>query len=178
MSRPGRIGGSEARITPKVARLVDAVLSGQAKNLADAGRIAGLAERSCYAAVRRPHVQRHIEEQVRQRFGTIGLLRAAAKMELLLDCDSSYVSQELAKFILGVAGVKPQSDATATASAGIQLNIVLRGDHGDRVIAINGEAQRVDTEPAAVEYRPTPPLLDDDRRDAEPVPATTREGAE
>lgn len=65
--------------------------------------------------LRKPHVRVFYERLVRESIAA-GTMRAAARLNSLVDASSEHVSFDAAKHVLGIAGIKPAADAQLTVN--------------------------------------------------------------
>lgn len=142
-------------ISNKVRRAIGALLSGEAKTQKDAASIAGISEAHMSRLLKADKVKRFLTDEVKGRMTTIGLALASRVTETLIEtAESEYVRADLAKHVMGIAGVKPERDDKTTNVGSVHLT-VLMGD--DRVTLAAADTRQVidikpqsETQPVAV----------------------------
>lgn len=112
--------------SPRVMRAVNLLLSGETNTIKATAEAVGMNPDALSRAFRKPHVGRAINEAVRARLSTVGMVRAAGVLEsLLTGAKSEYVRLDSAKHILAVNGVKPSAERSGQGSQGLIVQINL-----------------------------------------------------
>jgi hypothetical protein len=123
------------RITNKVRRAIDLMVSGECKQINETAEKVGLARESLSRALSKPHVIEHLRQKVIRRLN-IAAARAGATKTELLDSDSEIVRDRASSFILGLAGIAP------AATPSVALNLEIRAGY---VIDLRDPADTADT---------------------------------
>jgi hypothetical protein len=110
--------GPPKRISKKVRAAIDAMVSGDCKQIKEAAEKVGLARESLSRALSTPHVAEHLRQKVLRHLA-IAAARAGAVKGELLDSDSEIVRDRASTFVLGLAGIAP----AATPSISLNLEI-------------------------------------------------------
>jgi hypothetical protein len=159
-------------ISPRLAKTLVLLASGEAKTQVDACEVTGLTTRALQKALRRPNVKQYMIDHIQSTLA-IGATRAANKMCALLDSDNSMVSFRAAAYTLATgAGVAPPERPGTTVNilnAGAAGYLIdLRDDHespADGVTHLSlGPAGGVLEGP-----RVLPPLIEGEAKDVTPV---------
>jgi hypothetical protein len=135
------------RISKKVRAAIDAMVSGKCKRICDAAEHVGLARESLSRALSQPHVAQHLREKVLRHLA-IAAARAGYVKGELLDSDNAIARDRASSFILGLAGIRPESEPTVNinieAKAGFVIDLTEPGQ---------GPAMRIvsSTRPAAID---------------------------
>lgn len=117
------------RIHVKTRRAIGALLSGEAKNQRHAAEIAGMHDTHLSTALKKPSVREYIASTVRHRLTTVGIMAASRVAEALVEtAESEYVRADMAKWLLGVSGVKPESERVTTNVGSVNLTILMGND--------------------------------------------------
>lgn len=113
-------------VSKKTRTAIEALLTGQAKTQMGAAQIAGMDNTALCRALQRPNAKALIEQMVRERLSSHGMLRASALLESLMDsATSEYVQADVAKHVLAVNGVRPTQDKPSGGNHGIMLRLVI-----------------------------------------------------
>jgi ParB-like chromosome segregation protein Spo0J len=131
---------------PKVRAAIEALVTGQVKTITAAAKKVGLSRERLSRALSESHnaaaLRQRAEREVAMSAG-----RAAARLNQLIDSTSQRVALEATKFSLGVAGIKPASDAVSVnvgvQVAGYVIDLRERHDRAERAKIIDGEAGAV-----------------------------------
>jgi hypothetical protein len=102
------------RISAKVRRAVDLMVSGECRKICDTAEKVGLARESLSRALSTPHIAEYLRQQTARR-----LARAGAVKGELLDSDNELVRDRASTFVLGLAGIAPAS----TPSVGLNIEV-------------------------------------------------------
>ena len=117
------------RISPKVRAAIDAMVSGDCKNITAAAEKVGLARESLSRALNKPHVAEHLRQKVKRSLA-VGAARAGATKLALLDSPNEMVRDRASSFVLGLAGIVPEAapaDRSAALQPGLQIVIYSPG---------------------------------------------------
>lgn len=128
MPKTSNGGGSEKKQpSAGVRRAIAAMISGEATTQRQAAEIAGIHENTFSAALRKPHVKAHLENEVRHRLGSVGLVAALNSIEhLARSAESEYVRADVGKHVLAINGIKPRPEAGyGSAGGGVSFAIFL-----------------------------------------------------
>jgi hypothetical protein len=105
------------RISAKVRRAIDAMVSGDCKQIKEAAEKVRLARESLSRALSTPHVAEHLRQKVLRHLA-IAAARAGAVKGELLDSDSEIARDRASSFVLGLAGISPKLEASITSILG------------------------------------------------------------
>lgn len=112
------------KITKKVASAIDAMVSGQCKDITAAAEKAGLARETLSRALNKPHVAEHMRQKVVKALA-IGAARAGATKLELLDSANEMVRDRASSFVLGLADIAPASTPSVSVSVEIRAGYVI-----------------------------------------------------
>ncbi len=98
--------GKALRITVRVRRAVDLMVSGQCKKITEAAAAVGLHHDSLCRALGKPHVAEHMRQKVIKRLNLAAARAGDTKIELL-DCADNMVRDRASTFVLGLASIAP-----------------------------------------------------------------------
>ena len=129
--------GPARRVSKKVIAAIDAMVTGECKNITEAAQKAGLARESLSRALSKPHVADLLRTRVLRHLA-IAAGRAGATKVDLLDSDSEIARDRASSFILGLAGIAPASTPS------ISLNLEIKAGY---VIAITDDPRPMRTIP-------------------------------
>lgn len=117
------------RISKKLSVAIGALLDGSAKTQTEAAAIAGMARETLSRALQRPDVQEHMRTQVEKQIKGKTLVRAAGKLDRLIDAQSENVAFRATELALGLNGFQPpQRGTTINTSVNLGWMIDLRTD--------------------------------------------------
>lgn len=119
------------RISKRLAQAIGLLVSGECKTQKAAAERANLRADYLSEALAKPHVRVFYERAARESIAS-GVMRAAARINSLVDASSEHVSFDAAKHVLGIAGIKPAADAQVSVNIDIKAGYVLdlRGSEG------------------------------------------------
>jgi len=100
------------------------MVQGRVRTWTAAAKKVGLSREHLARQIGLAHVAQHLRDRA-ARAVAVGAGRAAAKMVELLEAPSSAVQHDSAKFLLGVAGVKPASDAQVSVNIDLKAGFVI-----------------------------------------------------
>jgi hypothetical protein len=112
------------RISKKVRAAIDAMVSGDCKRICDAAAKVGLARESLSRALSTPHVAEHLRQKVLRHLA-IAAARAGAVKGELLDSDSEIVRDRASSFVLGLAGIRPESEPSVNINIEAKAGFVI-----------------------------------------------------
>jgi hypothetical protein len=112
------------RISKKVRAAIDAMVSGDCKQIKEAAEKVGLARESLSRALSTPHVAEHLRQRVLRHLA-IAAARAGATKTELLDSASELVRDRASSFVLGLAGIQPASNPTISVNLDIRAGYVI-----------------------------------------------------
>src|SRR5262249_29184470 len=99
----------EPRISKRLQQAVTLIGSKGITQREAANRV-GMSEWHLSRELKKPHVRVFMERAARQSIA-LGVLRASNRVMELVDAGSEHVSLDASKHVLGIAGIKPASDA-------------------------------------------------------------------
>jgi hypothetical protein len=114
--------GPPKRISPKVRAAIDAMVSGECKNITEAGAKVGLARESLSRALNVPHIAEHLRQKVLRHLAIHAARAGATKVELL-DSSNEMARDRASTFVLGLAGIQP------AASPSLNVNIEVKAGY-------------------------------------------------
>lgn len=96
-----------ARISGKIKAAIDAMVSGDCKNITVAAAVAaGLARESLSRALNKPHVAEFMRQKVIRSLAMASARAGAVKQELL-DSGNAMVRDRASSFVLALSGIQP-----------------------------------------------------------------------
>jgi hypothetical protein len=116
--------GPQKRISAKVRRAIDAMVSGDCKKISEAAEKVGLARESLSRALSTPHVAQHLREKVLRHLA-IAAARAGYVKEDLLDSDNDIARDRASSFILGLAGIQPATSPSLNINLEVRAGYVI-----------------------------------------------------
>jgi hypothetical protein len=114
--------GPPKRISKKVRAAIDAMVSGECKNITEAAAKVGLARESLSRALSTPHIAEYLRQKV-MRHLAIHAARAGAVKVDLLDSSNEMARDRASTFVLGLAGIQPAT------SPSVNVNIELKAGY-------------------------------------------------
>ena len=112
------------RVPRKIKQAIEALVSGEAKNITRAAEVAELSREHLSRQLSLPHVRSYFQEKV-ARAVALSSGRAAARLVELLDSESSHVSMDAVRLSLGIAGLRPAPEANVNVSVDIKAGYVI-----------------------------------------------------
>jgi hypothetical protein len=112
------------RISKKVRRAIDALVTGDAKQIKEAAEKVGLARESLSRALSTPHVAEHLRQKVLRHLAMQAARAGAVKGELL-ESDNEMVRDRASTFILGLADIAPTSAPALSVNLEIKAGYVI-----------------------------------------------------
>jgi len=95
------------RISAKVRRGIEAMVTGDSKTIQDAAEKAGLSREHFTRELAKPHITEHLRQRVLKTLA-IQAARAGAVKGELLDSQNEMVRDRASSFVLGLAGPRPR----------------------------------------------------------------------
>jgi hypothetical protein len=151
------------RISAKVRRAIDAMVSGECKRICDAAIKVGLARESLSRALSTPHVAEHLRQKVLRHLA-IAAARAGAVKGELLDSESEIVRDRASTFVLGLAGIAPAAESSVNVNVEVRAGFVidLSPEPGERLAPAT--AMRI---VSPIPNRARGPIIDHETTEAE-----------
>jgi hypothetical protein len=112
------------RISKKVRAAIDAMVSGDCKQIKEAAEKVGLARESLSRALSTPHVAEHLRQKVIRHL-SIAAARAGAVKVDLLDSNNEMVRDRASTFVLGLADIAPASAPALSVNLEIKAGYVI-----------------------------------------------------
>jgi len=116
--------GPHKRISAKVSRAIDAMVSGDCKQIKEAAEKVGLARESLSRALSTPHVAQHLREKVLRHLAIAAARAGAVKVDLL-DSDNAIARDRASTFVLGLADIAPASAPALSVNLEIRAGYVI-----------------------------------------------------
>lgn len=140
------MGKPKGHLSAKSRRVIGALVSGEARTQKEAAEIAGVDESHVSRLLKMDSVKEMIRDNVSQRLKTVGLTLAARVAEALVEtAESEYVRADMAKHIMGIAGVKPEREAATTNVGSVHLTVLMGDDK--LTLAASNTPQTIDITP-------------------------------
>src|SRR5205823_3288589 len=121
---PADVTAPARRISKRVRRAIDLMVSGDCKKICDAAAKVGLARESLSRALSTPHVAEHLRQKVIRHLA-IAAARAGYDKGELLDSDNAIARDRASSFILGLAGIQPATNPTISLNLDIRAGYVI-----------------------------------------------------
>ena len=116
--------GLPKRISKKVRTAIGYMVNGECKQISEAAAKVGLARESLSRALSQPHIAEHMRQRV-VRHLAIQSARAGAVKGELLDCSNEMVRDRASSFVLGLAGIQPESNPSLSVNLNIRAGYVI-----------------------------------------------------
>jgi hypothetical protein len=116
--------GPPKRISPKVRAAIDAMVSGECKNITEAGAKVGLARESLSRALSTPHIAEHLRQKVMRHLAIHAARAGATKVELL-DSSNEMARDRASTFVLGLAGIQPATNPSVSVNLNVQAGYII-----------------------------------------------------
>jgi predicted DNA-binding protein (UPF0251 family) len=113
----------EPRISKRMQQALS-LLATKGVNQREAAKLAGISEFHLSRELKKPQIQVFIARRARQNI-QLGVLRASARINELVDGDSEHVSLDASKHILAIEGIKPRADAQVSVNIDIKAGYVI-----------------------------------------------------
>jgi hypothetical protein len=121
---PPADAGPPKRVSPKVRAAIDAMVSGECKNITEAGAKVGLARESLSRALSTPHIAEHLRQKVLRHLA-IHAARAGATKVDLLDSSNEMARDRASTFVLGLAGIAPATNPSISLNLEIKAGYII-----------------------------------------------------
>jgi hypothetical protein len=112
------------RISKRVRTAIGYMVSGECKKITEAAAKVGLARESLSRALSTPHGAAHLRQQVLRHLA-IQAARAGAVKGELLDSPSEIARDRASTFVLGLAGIQPESNPSISVNLNIRAGYVI-----------------------------------------------------
>lgn len=112
------------RISCKVEAAIEAMLDGRARSITDAAKLVDMARESLSRALAKPHVQEHVRQRTDRLLKGTTLIRAAGRLDRLIDAQSENVAFRATELALGLNGYRPPQQGT-TVQANVNVGWVI-----------------------------------------------------
>ena len=116
--------GPPKRISPKVRTAIDAMVSGECKNITEADAKVGFARESLSRALSTPHVAEHLRQKVLRHLAIHAARAGATKVELL-DSSNEMARDRASTFVLGLAGIQPATTPSVNLNIEVKAGYVI-----------------------------------------------------
>jgi len=116
--------GPPKRISKKVRAAIDAMVTGECKNITEAAAKAGFARESLSRALSVPHIAEHLRQKVIRHLA-IHAARAGATKVDLLDSDNAMARDRASTFVLGLAGIQPATTPSVSLNIEVKAGYVI-----------------------------------------------------
>lgn len=112
------------RISKRVRTAIGYMVNGDCKQIKEAAEKAGLSRETLSRALSQPHVAAHLRERVLRHLA-IQAARAGAVKGELLDSPSEIARDRASTFVLGLAGIQPESNPSISVNLNIRAGYVI-----------------------------------------------------
>jgi hypothetical protein len=127
--------------------VIEALVSGKAKNLTEAAKLVGVSREYCSRFLsKRPDAVTYMRERAARVLGVASTV-AAARMAALIHAESEHVSFRAAEHVLGVSGIAPANQPQVSINIEAKAGYVIDLSERDRPMKIVG-GETIDTKPA------------------------------
>lgn len=130
---------SHYRISTKVRKGCEALVSGAAKTVTDAAKLANISREELSRALSKPHVAEFLKQKACRALA-MAAGRAAAKKVELLEAESEHVQNDASTYLLALAGIKPAADAQVSVNIELKAGYVIDLRDDPPVRTIDAEA--------------------------------------
>ncbi|MEK9281181.1 hypothetical protein MTR72_16425 [Bradyrhizobium sp. ISRA442] len=103
-------------ISKRMKVALDALVHGEVSSVTEAAEKAGLSREHLSRSIGEPHIRELLNEKILRNL-TLNAARAGATKVKLLDSANEMVKDRASTFLLGLAGINPQSAPAAPATA-------------------------------------------------------------
>jgi len=124
LDTPEPIAGKSRPISRRIRAACDALVHGDVKTVTEAAAKANLSREHLSRELSKPHIAEYLRLKACRTLA-IGAGRAAAVKMELLDSASDHVRNDASAFVLGLAGIKPKSDAQVSVNIDIKAGYVI-----------------------------------------------------
>ncbi len=134
-------------IPKRVREAVALICEGRAKTITAAAKKVGLSREYLSRALGEPHIAEHLRQRAARTVAISSGAAAARIAELINRPRSDHVALEASKFSLGVAGIKPASDAQVLVNIDVKAGFVIDlSSPGDKMKIISPQPAAVASE--------------------------------
>ena len=112
-----------ARISKRMQKVLTA-LATKHMTQRDAAKLVGMSETYLSAALRKPEIGAFIARKSRENI-QIGVLRASARINELVDASSEHVSLDASKHVLAIEGIRPPDQGQVNVNVGVSVGYVI-----------------------------------------------------
>lgn len=127
--RDGAKAAKPRRLSKKLVAAIDALADGRAKTQTEAAALAGIARETLNRAMQRPDVQEEIRARVEKQLKGKTLVRAAGKLDRLIDATSENVAFRATELALELNGFGAKHGPVVSNTVNVGYVIDLRRDH-------------------------------------------------
>jgi phage terminase small subunit len=131
----------EPRISKRMQQALG-YLATKGVNQREAAKLAGISEYHLSRELKKPQIQVFIARRARQNI-QLGVLRASARINELVDGASEHVSLDASKHILAIEGIKPRADAQVSVNIDIKAGYVIDLTDAPKTMTDTRMTQRV-----------------------------------
>jgi hypothetical protein len=103
-------------------------------NQREAAKLSGISEFHLSRELKKPAIQAFIARKSRENI-QLGVLRASARINELVDANSEHVSLDASKHVLAIEGIRPPDQAQANVNVNVSVGYV---------IDLSGQAKVID----------------------------------
>ena len=116
----------KARPIPRTIQdVIEALVSGKAKNLTDAAKLVGVSREYCSRFLsKRPDAVTYMQQRAARVLGVASTV-AAARMAALIHAESEHVSFRAAEHVLGVSGIAPANQPQVNVNIDVKAGYVI-----------------------------------------------------
>jgi len=112
------------RISGKVKAAIDAMVSGDCKNITAAAEMVGVARESLSRALNKPHIAEFMRQKVIRSLAMASARAGAVKQELL-DTDNAMVRDRTSSFVLALSGIQPATSPSVNVNIEVKAGYVI-----------------------------------------------------
>jgi hypothetical protein len=114
----------QRRISKRVNAAIDLLVAGDVKTIKEAAEKAGLARESLSRALSTPHIAEHLRTKVMKSLAMAAARAGAVKTDLL-DSDNAIARDRASSFVLGLAGIQPETTPSVSVNLEIKAGYVI-----------------------------------------------------
>jgi phage/plasmid primase-like uncharacterized protein len=112
------------RISPKIAKAVNLLLTGECKTQKAAAERIGTSATYLCTQLKKPAVEAFIARRTRETIAQ-GKMRASARLLELVDASSEHVSLDASKHVLAIEGIRPPDQGAVNVNVGVSVGYVI-----------------------------------------------------
>ena len=112
------------RVTKRIRAAIDAMVFGEAQNITQAAKVAGLSREHLSKELNRPHISAFLQDKVRRNLAVNSAKAGATKVELL-DSENEMVRDRASSFVLGLAGIAPATSPSVSLNMNIRAGYMI-----------------------------------------------------